>query len=65
MPPYPAEVGLQRLSQSVDISLETRVVIEENEVQPAQWLRHRGIVDRPANDRREALVKRRRVRNLS
>ena len=62
--PDPADVGLQRLGKLIGARLEARRIVEENEVEPPQRLRHRAVFHAPADDRREALVERGRVRDL-
>jgi hypothetical protein len=42
----------------IGTGVDPRSVVEENEIEPPQWLRHPVGVDPPADDRRETLVPR-------
>ena len=53
--PDPADVGVERFGELVRALLEARVVIEEDEVELRERLRHRFVVDTTAHDRREAV----------
>ena len=64
MLPDPTDVRVQRLGQLVGAGLKAGRVIEENKVQPPQRLGHCAVIGAPADDGREALVERRRMRDL-
>ena len=60
----PANVGVESISKLISALLELRRIIEENEIQLREFFRDELVLDRPANDRREALVQRDSERDL-
>src|SRR5262249_37948391 len=62
--PDPGNVGVERFDKPVRTLLETRCIVEEDEIQLRKRLRYRFILHRPEYDRRKALVERGCKRNL-
>jgi hypothetical protein len=60
----PANVGLECLGKPIGARLKARGVIKKDEVKPPQCLGYRAICDTLADDRREPLVERGRVRDF-
>ncbi len=56
MLPDPADIGGERLGEAVRTLLEVRRVVEEDEVELGERLRHCLVVDATADDRGEALI---------
>ena len=54
--PDPVDVGLQSLDELIRASVDPGSVVEKNEIETPQWLRHRIGIYPPADDRRETLV---------
>jgi len=62
--PDPVDIGCKRIAQPIDPVCKLRVIVEENEVEPRQRLRHQLVVHSLEDDRREAFVERGRESDL-
>ena len=61
---YPANIRSKRLDEAIGACVELLRIVKENEIQPAQCLRHGAVFDPPAHDRRKALIERSGVSNF-
>jgi hypothetical protein len=64
MLPDPFDIGPERIAELLDAVREQSCIVEEDEVEACECFRHERVIHAPDDDRREALVERRRKRDL-